>query len=134
MTTRPITDIEVALDIALDESKLESDREDKILRILDYSAGSKSDGTLCYRPWYAAAKALDEDLDTQALVKADGAQFTGQIRPIRSLYNAQHSIDLVDGARHGIVVPPEFSASVALEQLNEGVTGESVAVMSIQVG
>jgi hypothetical protein len=130
----PITSLELALEIALDESKLDSTYEDKLTRILQYSAASRpSDGAICYRPWYAAAKALDEDLDTQALTKADGAEFTGQLRPIRSLYGTQNSIDLSDAALYGVVVPGPFNAYLALGQLDSGGSGV-LPVMSIQVG
>jgi hypothetical protein len=140
-TQTPITLLSRATAIVLDKAGLEADRTADVELTLDITAGASSINgvaTPCYRPWYAAAKLLEQNLDVQALSQADGAKFTGQAVVIRSLYGIQQAIDVIDAADQPLVlVDPALAAIVGLSKFNDNCgcgAGKSNVVMSAMVG
>jgi hypothetical protein len=132
----PITLLASARMIVLDKAGLEPDRITDVDLTLDITAGSN--GAICYRPWYAAAKLLEQNLDIQALKKADGAEFTGQETAIRSLYAMQLAIDQIDALdTPAVVVPAPLAVPTALALFNAKCgcqTGSVYPVMTGMVG
>lgn len=72
---------------------------------LDITAGTK-DSITYYRPYYVAAKFLEQLRSQQAIAEADGAKFTLLEKPIASLLALQASLD----ESLGLSVPPGFEA------------------------
>lgn len=72
---------------------------------LQISAGLKV-ATVYYRPYYVAAKFLEQLRSQQAIAKADGAEFTGLQKPIESLLGQQIALD----KSLGLEVPAGFEA------------------------
>jgi hypothetical protein len=71
------------------------------------SAGKNSSDVTIYRPYYVAAKFLEQLRSQQILSKAeDGVTFTGLAKPIESLLNLQAALDL----SLGLTVPEGFEA------------------------
>jgi hypothetical protein len=74
-----------------------------LTELLQASAGiSKSDDRPVYRPFYVAAKFLEQARADQELTEASGAKFTGMAIPIKSLLDQQAAID------NGLIVPIGF--------------------------
>lgn len=105
------------LESALDRTKqlagidtLDFSRDDYATELLALSAGITEDVILAdvthYRPFYVAAKLLEQDLDVQALSEADRVKFTGQAKPIASLLALQAAYD----ARYYLTIPVGFEA------------------------
>lgn len=59
-----------------------------------------------YRPYYCAAKLLEQKQSAQTISEADGAKFTGLAKPIASLLNLQSAYDQANG----VEVPAGFEA------------------------
>lgn len=100
------------------------DRDTYIEFLLDTFTALKGQITY-YRPWYAAAFLLEQDLDSQTLLEYDGTKFSGLITPIKSLYSMQSAFDLANE----LIVPDGTSAQKALDRLCG--CSESYPVMSI---
>jgi hypothetical protein len=73
--------------------------------LLDLSAGAVS-GTTHYRPYYCAAKWIQQNRPQQTLSEADGAKFTGLAVPIESLLDLQYAYDTANR----LTVPQGFEA------------------------
>jgi hypothetical protein len=74
---------------------------------LTITAGKKPDSTTIYRPYYVAAKFLEQLRSQQLLSKAeDGVTFTGLAKPIESLLAMQAALD----QSLELTVPPGFEA------------------------
>lgn len=83
-----------------------------LTEILTLSAGTAA-GTTYYRPFYCAAKWLEQNLSAQTLKKArEGVEFTGLAKPIESLLALQAAYDKA----LGLTIPEGFEA-VALDCL-----------------
>lgn len=80
--------------------------DDYLTNQLQISAGANADQETVYRPYYVAAKFLEQLRTQQTIRKADGAEFTGLALPIASLMGLQSSID----QSLGLTVPPGFEA------------------------
>lgn len=119
-------DLQNAIAIATQKSGSTEAREDELLIMLENSAGSLG-GQPYYRPWYVAAKALEQDLDAQSIESADDVKFTGQRVPIRSLLEWQAAIDSSSGA----VVPEAFSAAIAVNSACNEARYPKMAITSI---
>ncbi|MGG6295292.1 hypothetical protein ACQ4M4_12955 [Leptolyngbya sp. AN02str] len=61
------------------------------------SAGMNAEVQTVYRPYYVAAKFLEQLRSQQTVSKADGADFTGLAKPIESLLGLQASLDKAMG-------------------------------------
>lgn len=64
-----------------------------LTELLTLSAGKAPDAVTHYRPFYCAAKWMEQDKAKQALKKAGDVEFTGLAAPISSLVNLQASLD-----------------------------------------
>jgi hypothetical protein len=75
--------------------------------MLELSKGvRKSDSVPVYRPFFVAAKHLEQNPRHQQLVKADGAEFTGMKTAIASLFAMQASLD------QALIVPLGFEVPI----------------------
>jgi hypothetical protein len=77
-----------------------------LTELLTLSAALAPDGVLHLRPYYVAARFLEQKLSQQTISAADGAVFTGLAKPIASLFALQHAYDQAQG----LAVPPGFEA------------------------
>ncbi len=74
--------------------------------LLLLSAGIAPDETVHYRPFYVAARWLEQNRAQQALESADGAKFTGYAKPIASLMQLQAAYDKANE----LTIPDGFEA------------------------
>jgi len=74
--------------------------------LLELSAGLDTSGVKHYRPFYVAAKWLEQNRPDQSISEADGAKFTGMATPIASLLALQLAYDTANG----VTPPPGFEA------------------------
>lgn len=65
-------------------------------------------GTKIWRPYYTAARLLQQNRQDQALKSADGAVFSGLTTMIESFMTEQRALD----ASLGLEIPPGFAALV----------------------
>lgn len=80
-----------------------------LTELLQLSVGiHRSTGEVVFRPFYVAAKYLEQSRRDQTLKEADGAKFTNQVTPIESLLDLQRSLDA------DLIIPVNFQ--IALEQ------------------
>lgn len=79
-----------------------------VRRKLGDSAATDPNGTLTYRPYFVAAKVLQQDRTTQALDSAEGVKFTRMEPVIASLMAEQQSLD----SSLQLEVPAGFAAIV----------------------
>ena len=81
----------------------ESKNDDSYIEeLLDTSYGlHKTTGELCYRPFWVAAKILEQSLDRQELESDDSTKFTGFKIPIKSLLELQANLDMELDVRPG---------------------------------
>lgn len=70
-------------------------------------------GAIIYRFYYVAAKMVEQSLDVQSLESADGARFTGLIRPIQSWLMEQYATDQA----LGLSIPAGFDCVSALQSI-----------------
>lgn len=108
------SDYDEAFKRAKERSMLPDGQDAALEDLLLLSAGTaRGDPNLTvYRPYYCAAKMLDQSLREQRFKEADGAKFTGQAVPIASLYDLQRSLDYSLLVPDGFEVPGN-SASIA---------------------
>jgi hypothetical protein len=96
-------DLNEALVRAKERSGNPSGADSFMTDLLYASAGKgRVDQGTCYRPFYVAAKWLEQDLSSQELSEASGAKFTGLKTPIRSLLDIQYGLD------QDLIVPKGF--------------------------
>lgn len=119
-------DIQGAISLALQKSGFPEARSAELQTMLENSAATLN-GSPYYRPWYVAAKALEQDLDTQSIESADDVKFTGQQVPIRSLLEWQAAIDSNSGA----IIPEAFSAEIAANSASSEARYPKMAITSI---
>ena len=76
--------------------------EDYIVELLQMSYGlHKQTKELIYRPFWVAAKILQQSPFHQTLKKDDATEFSGQVVPIRSLLDLQANLDIDLDVRPG---------------------------------
>lgn len=80
--------------------------DEYLTEVLTLSAGVDGDGATQYRPYYAAAKFLEQNRSAQTLSAAGDVKFTGLAKPIESLLGLQASIDKA----LGLIIPEGFEA------------------------
>jgi hypothetical protein len=99
--------LQPALDRARERSQAASSDDAYLTELLELSAGEAADGTTVhYRPYYVAAKFLEQNLARQQISAADGATFTLLKKPIESLLDLQSAYDRAQG----LSVPAGFEA------------------------
>ncbi|MEM1240847.1 MAG: hypothetical protein AAGI45_13485 [Cyanobacteria bacterium P01_H01_bin.26] len=74
--------------------------------LLTMSSALDADGLTHYRPFYCAAKWIEQNRPAQTLTEASGTKFTGLQKPIDSLLALQRSYDQANG----LDVPDGFEA------------------------
>ncbi len=102
--------------LAMCRNRLDYDETDDIFFIdsfLDISRGRAEDNTIVYRPFYVAAKELEQRF-TNNLQEADGVKFLQYEKQIASLLSMQVALDLSDK----LAIPDSFSAVLALADAN----------------
>lgn len=102
--------------LAMCVNRLDYDEDENtffIDSLLDISIGKTSDDIVVYRPFYVAAKELEQRF-TNNLKEADGVVFLQYEKQIASLLALQVSLDLADG----LIIPDSFSAVLALADAN----------------
>ena len=84
-----------------------TDADDEYLNeLLTLSAGVDADQVTHYRPFYCAAKWMEQNRPAQTLSEASGTKFTGLQKPIDSLLGLQRAYD----QGQGLTVPDGFEA------------------------
>lgn len=79
-----------------------------LTEILGFSAGTVG-GVTHYRPYYCAAKLLEQKQSVQGLSEAEGVKFTGLTLPIASLLALQQAYDLA----FALEIPAGFEVPTA---------------------
>ena len=80
--------------------------DDYLNELLTLSAGVDADQATHYRPFYCAAKWIEQNRTEQTLSEASGTKFTGLQKPIDSLLALQRAYDQAQG----LTVPDGFEA------------------------
>lgn len=109
------TVLAAALTRAKERSTAPDTADDYLTELLDMSAGT-ANGVTHYRPFICAARWLEQNRRDQTIAKGDGAEFTGQAKPIRSLYDLQLAYDKANGLTvpEGWEVPVELTSQCAV--------------------
>jgi hypothetical protein len=97
--------LQPALDRARERSQAATTDDAYLTELLELSAG-KAEAVTHYRPYYVAAKFLEQNLARQQISAADGATFTLLKKPIESLLDLQSAYDRAQG----LLVPAGFEA------------------------
>ena len=107
------TDFQEALTRATERAAAKLTDVPFLTEILQMSYGTdKKTGVIVYRPFYAAAKYLQQSRRDQTIEEADNAKFTGQAVPIESLYALQYALDQDLNIRPAFMIPyPNPSAT-----------------------
>lgn len=88
------TTLDSALTRAKERSMAKAADEPYLSELLLISFGiHRQTNEVVYRPFYVAAKYLEQSRRDQTFSEADGAKFTGQKTPIRSLLDLQEALD-----------------------------------------
>ncbi|MBW4540711.1 MAG: hypothetical protein KME43_16405 [Myxacorys chilensis ATA2-1-KO14] len=104
------TDLQTALVRARERAAATSADDIFLTELLELSAGtSRATAEKIYRPFYVAARYLQQSRRDQTIKQADGATFTGQAIPIASLLDLQRSLD------ESLLVPIGFEAIGRIE-------------------
>ena len=80
--------------------------DDYLNELLTLSAGVDADQATHYRPFYCAAKWIEQNRTEQTLSEASGTKFTGLQKPIDSLLALQRAYDQAQG----LTIPDGFEA------------------------
>lgn len=97
------TELADALERARERSAANQSDEKYLIEILQMSSGvHKITGQIVYRPFYAAAKWIQQSRRDQSVTQAADVKFTGQETPIASLLDLQRSLDFE------LNIKPEF--------------------------
>ena len=97
------TDLSEALKRARERSASKQADETYLLEILQMSYGvHRITDQIVYRPFYAAAKWLEQSRRDQSITETDKVKFTGQKVPIASLLDLQRALDME------LKIKPEF--------------------------
>lgn len=95
-----------ALNRAKERSGATENDEVYLTELLDISAGIDTIGTQHFRPFYVAAKFIEQNQTVHTLKEADAVVFTGLPIPIASLLALQAAYD----AANSLIIPPGFEA------------------------
>lgn len=118
-------DLSTAIDRAAVKSSAPPEAIADITELLILSAGKlKSDGTTTeYRPYWAAAKFLEQSRRDQLIKQQDQTQFTGLTTPIASLLEIQAALDkelIVPLGFEAVAASQKSVSSTQFEQLKSG--------------
>lgn len=112
MSTVRFTNLNTALTRAKERCDGGDSDETYLTELLTMSAGTEtSSGQTCYRPFYVAARFLLQARRDQGISEADGAKFTGMIRPIIDLLQLQIALD------EGLDIPTGFESLTLLDSI-----------------
>lgn len=100
------TDLAAALTRAKERSGASAADDLYLTEILTLSAGVDPAGVTQYRPYYCAAKWIEQSRGDQTLTESDGTKFTGLTKIIASLFDLQAAIDKA----LGLIIPAGFEA------------------------
>lgn len=95
-----------ALNRAKERSGATAQDDSYLSELLTLSAGKNEANETIYRPFYCAAKWLEQNRSAQNLKEADGVKFTGLATPIASLLELQASSDTA----LALIIPKGFEA------------------------
>lgn len=85
-----------ALERARERANAPALADSYLTELLQMSAGMAPGEIIHYRPFICAARWLEQNRKDQTIRVADGATFTNQATPIRSLYELQLAYDLAN--------------------------------------
>lgn len=102
-------------------------KDDTILEMLQDSKGMTEEFPTVYRPYYVAAKMLEQDLNKQQISEAGDVKFTGLVTTINSLMGLQASIDQALG-----LIVPQYFAAIPLDLLNQQLAVGDVLMRQIK--
>ncbi|MBE9178602.1 hypothetical protein IQ268_08525 [Oculatella sp. LEGE 06141] len=98
-------DIQIALKRARERAAASTADDLYLTELLEMSSGIRlADNGIEYRPFYVAARFLQQSRRDQTIKEADDVKFTGQVVPIASLLELQRSLD------NALIVPEGFEA------------------------
>lgn len=80
-----------------------------LTEMLTFSAGVDLSQQTHYRPFYVAAKYLEQSQSAQAISEDDGTKFTGLAKPIASLLALQAPYDVAQA----LTIPAGFEAATS---------------------
>lgn len=99
------SNLQSALERVKDRTAESEEKEDYVIELLEMSYGfHKQTRELVYRPFWVAAKILQQSSFYQTLKKDDSTEFTGQEVPIQSLLDLQANLDVDLDVRPGFGV------------------------------
>jgi hypothetical protein len=87
--------------------------DDYLTNQLTISAGLNATAETIYRPYFVAAKFLEQLRAKQEIKEAKGVKFSGLALPIESLLAQQASLDQALAQSTGLIIPAGFEAVVA---------------------
>jgi hypothetical protein len=126
------TNLDEALDRAVERSAAKPGDRVYLQELLTMSYGTSADGQVVYRPFYAAARFLQQSRRDQTVKEADGAKFTGQVLPIASLLDLQASLDQVLTVQTGFETSMLALEPPSLQQLEAARDGAIVFLRRYQ--
>lgn len=104
--TADFRDLEYCLARATERSGAAASDQDLLTEKLTFSAGTR-DGVTYYRPYYVAAKFIEQNRRTQQISESSGTKFTGLARTTQSLMMEQAALDQA----LGLTIPPGMTAT-----------------------
>lgn len=127
----PYTDRLAALARTKERCQAASLDDAYLLELLDMSAGKDAIAAVHYRPFFVAAKFLEQNPDLRDLSEADGAKFTLADPRIKSLYELQRNYDLANN----LSIPKGFESPVFVNGVQMIRTGAAIAgTSSVETG
>jgi len=100
------TDLTQSLNRAKERSGATINDEVYLTELLNLSAGIDTIGVKHFRPFYVAAKFIEQNQSIHTLKEADAVVFTGLPIPIASLLALQAAYD----AANSLIIPPGMEA------------------------
>jgi hypothetical protein len=106
------TDLAAALNRVKERSGATAQDDSYLTELLTASAGKNAANETIYRPYFCAAKWIEQNRAAQTLKEADGVKFTGLTTVISSLFVLQDGFDKA----FALTVPAGFEAQQTEEQ------------------
>lgn len=103
--------------------------DDFLTELLGMSTGTAGE-TTHYRPFICAARWLEQNRRDQTVAEGDGAKFTGQSKPIRSLYDLQLAYDRANN----LTIPEGWEVPIELTSLCEAPCSHTAPSSSYRFG
>ena len=130
----PINEKYLSIDASLEIAKNRAEvtditKEESLLNLLEDTAGRSADGLkTVYRPYFAAARYLEQDHQTQKLSEAGDVKFTNLVTVVASLYAQQAGLD----GSYGLLIPDAFLTPLA-QETRRGNVGFGTVSTSLRV-